>query len=67
LRDDVLKRVDNGFFAIREPGPQERHDLYKQMGLRVEVDRDGEVTISGTVLPPDEFVSAGRGPGFGRP
>jgi hypothetical protein len=66
MRDTILERVENGFFSP-EPGPQERHDLYKQMGLRVEVDGSGNVTHSGDVLPPEEFVGAWHGPGSKRP
>jgi hypothetical protein len=56
-RDTLLDRVDNGFFQHFTTTPEERHDTYKRMGLRVEVDREGEVTINGSVLPDDMFVS----------
>ena len=51
---DALRH--NGFFEHFTTTPEERHDLDKKMGLRVEVDRNGDVSISGGPLPYDEFV-----------
>jgi hypothetical protein len=57
-RDTLLERTRNGFFeCATDSTPEERHDTYMRMGLRVEVDGKGEVTISGSVLPDDAFVS----------
>src|SRR5215218_2670663 len=60
-RDTLLDQVHNGFFEYATTTPEERHDLYKKMGLRVEVDGKGDVTISGSVVPHNEFVSAWHG------
>ena len=60
-RDTLLDQVHNGFFEYATTTPEERHDLYKKMGLRVEVDGNGDVTISGSVLPHDAFVSEWHG------
>ena len=55
-RDTLLESTRNGFFQHAH-SPEERHDLYKKMGLRVLVDRNGDVTISGSLLPYDAFVA----------
>lgn len=57
LRDTLLDRVHNGFFEHATTTPQDRHDLYKKMGLRVEVDGSGNAMLSGALLPGEAFVS----------
>jgi predicted HTH transcriptional regulator len=56
LRDMLIERSRMAYWQhVRKP--QQRHDLYRRMGLAVEVDGDGNATISGALLPGDAFVS----------
>jgi hypothetical protein len=47
MRDDFLKRTENGFFGFTPMMPDEVHAAYRDMDLRVEADSEGTVTLSG--------------------
>jgi hypothetical protein len=49
LRDTVLESAMNGFLAkvAAHDNPEERHALYRKLGVRVELDDDGSPTITG--------------------
>ena len=48
MRDMLIDGVRNGFLdEVARDDPEERHALYKRMGLRVEQDEDGSPIISG--------------------
>ena len=56
LRDMLIEGSRMGYWQhVRTP--QQRHDLYRRMGLSVEVDGDGNATLSGALLPGEAFVS----------
>ncbi len=56
LRDMLTEGSRKGYWQhVRRP--QQRHDLYRRMGLSVEVDGDGNATVSGALLPGEAFVS----------
>jgi site-specific DNA recombinase len=54
LRDSLIEGTRMGYYQHIST-PKERHDLYRRMGLRVEV--DGDAMVSGTLLPGGAFVS----------
>ncbi len=48
MRDMLVDGVRNGFLdKVARDNPEERHALYKRMGLRVELDNNGRPIISG--------------------
>jgi site-specific DNA recombinase len=56
LRDMLIEGSRMGYWQhVRTP--QQRLDLYRRMGLKVEVDGDGKATLSGALLPGEAFVS----------
>jgi site-specific DNA recombinase len=56
LRDTLIEGTRLGYYQHIST-PKERYDLYRRMGLRVEVDGDGNAIISGALLPGGAFVS----------
>ena len=48
MRDMLIDGGRNGFLdEVARDDPEERHALYKRIGLRVEQDEDGSPIISG--------------------
>jgi site-specific DNA recombinase len=56
-RDTLLESTRNGFFQHAH-SPEERRDDYLKMGLTVLADADGEIEISGDLLPESVCDSA---------
>jgi hypothetical protein len=55
LRDMLIEASRMGYWQhVRTP--QQRHDLYRRIGLTVEVDSDGNAALSGSLLPGEAFV-----------
>jgi hypothetical protein len=47
MRDVLLERSRSGFFEAAMITPEQRHNTYRDMGLRVELDDEGNPIISG--------------------
>jgi hypothetical protein len=60
FRDTCLENLRSGLFQYPY-SPESRHDHYKKLGLRVEVDGSGNVTLSGALLPHEVFVGENNG------
>jgi len=55
LRDMLIEASRMGYWQhVRTP--QQRHELYRHIGLTVEVDSDGNAALSGSLLPGEAFV-----------
>jgi len=59
-RDDLLERVNGGFFERAATKPEQVRDDYLKMGLTVLADADGEIEISGNLLPESVCDTATR-------
>jgi hypothetical protein len=67
LRDMLIEGARMGYWRHVQT-PQQRHDLYRRMGLRVEVDGSGNAALSGRLLPGEAFVGwdSARPPSYRR-